>query len=407
MDKLKEVIISITNRCNSSCIMCDIPKESCNELTTSSWKKMIDGSFSLGAENIVFSGGEPLLREDIYELIAYTKNKGMGACIASNGLLVDDKAASDLCKSGVNVVNISVEGPEEIHNFLRGAGSYKKVISALDNLRKYNIETTVAATVSRYNYRFLKYIVGLAKSKGVTTIKFQPFNNLFIKDKSRGKNFLISKNESFELELIIREVISLCDDYGIATNPDAYLKNIPLYLNKKITKNAACNSLWTSCPINSNGEIYPCWVLTGKKYLIGNIKDNNITDLWGSEYHDNIRGKIAANGCVGCMMSCYDESFGKDGIDKKISVNINKIKTRGIVNYLKLAKKRWVKRIKFYLAYRGSFLLFMERVKSFLFRKKECINNLRHENNKEEIKRILGEINIVKQMLENEIKGFK
>lgn len=407
MDKLKEVIISITNRCNSSCIMCDIPKEICNELPTSSWKKMIDESFSLGASNIVFSGGEPLLREDIYELIAYTKDKNMEACITSNGLLINDKAASDLFNSGVNVVNISIEGPEDIHNYLRGEGSHKKSISALDNLRKYNIETTIATTVSRYNYKFLKYIVDLSKLKGVTTIKFQPFNTLFIKDKLREKNFCISKNESIELEQIIRDVISLCDDYGIATNPDAYLKNIPLYLNKKITNNSACNSLWTSCPINSDGQIYPCWVLTEKKYLIGNIKDNKITDLWGSEYHDKIRGKIKSDGCIGCMMSCYDESFGKGDIEKKISLNIKKMKTTGIVNYLKLANRRWFKRIKFYSTYRGSFELFKEKIKKFLFKKKEHAKIIANKNNKEEMQRVLIEINRVKQMLQNEIKRSK
>lgn len=73
MLNLKEIIFSITNRCNLRCKMCDIPYGEIEELSTEQWMGVIKDASRLGAQTVVFSGGEPLLREDIFELISFTK----------------------------------------------------------------------------------------------------------------------------------------------------------------------------------------------------------------------------------------------------------------------------------------------------------------------------------------------
>ena len=90
MPNPREIIISITNRCNLKCKMCDIPKNKIGELSTAQWKQVIKDAAASGARAIVFSGGEPLLREDIFELIDFTKNNSLGACLTSNGYLINE-----------------------------------------------------------------------------------------------------------------------------------------------------------------------------------------------------------------------------------------------------------------------------------------------------------------------------
>lgn len=406
MLRLKELILSLTNKCNSSCIICDIPKLKVDELSTEDWKKVIEDVCLLGASTVVFSGGEPLLRTDLTELVYFARSNNLKACITSNGLLMDSKMVHKLASAGINVVNISLEGPCDIHDKLRGKGSFKKALLALDNLRKYNIESTVATMVSSYNFKFLKYVVEVAREKNATTIKFQPFNTIFLSDKSRKPEFLISKKEAVELKQIMKEVDFLCSKYGISTDPYTYLERIPDYLSGKFSNHSdVCGALWESCPIDSSGNIYPCWILSGKNNLIGNVKEKILLELWDSDKHNEVREAIKDKGCPGCMMSCYDYVFGRDGAKKRIAINLGRLKKEGFIKYFSAIYSRWVKRFKFYRAYRGSLKGFISRLKNF-FKKKILLKrnlSLNSAINKEEIHKALKEISIAEQILDKRI----
>lgn len=394
MPKLKEVIISITNRCNLKCKMCDIPWEKTEEIDASRWKKVIKDASLIGIETVVFSGGEPLLREDIFELISFTKNNGMNACLTSNGFLINEETAYKLSQSGVDVVNISIDGTREIHDRLRGKGAFDKAIYALDNLKKYKIETTIATMISRYNYECLPYVVELAKIHGAATIKFQPFSKVFLRDEHKGNDFLIADREIEKINQSIREAVLLSSNYGILTNPDDYLDKVPLYLAKKYyNANGGCKAIETSCPINSRGEIYPCWVLTGENELIGSIKQRKFLELWGSKRHNSITEKIKKEGCPGCMMSCYDENFNEESIEKTISVNIKMFKKKKLREYISYIFKKWQKRFKFYTTYPGR----LNRI----FRKKRPFNMQVKE---EEIESALKEIDMIKKIFKKEAR---
>lgn len=404
MLELKEVIIAVTNRCNSSCRMCDIPKEKVEELSFLEWGGAIKDISILGVPTVVFSGGEPLLREDIFRLISLVKMNHMDACVTSNGLMINKKNAFNLSSAGVDVVNVSIEGPREIHNYLRGEGTFEKAICALDNLRKYNIESTVATVVSSHNYKHLSDIVELAAKYGATTIKFQPFSTMFIKNESQESTFLLSRKESIDFKHIIKKVILRCDEYGIVTNPVSYLERMSLYLNKNFpSRNVICSALWNCCPVNPRGDIYPCWGMAREDVLIGSIKEKSFLELWNSSRHNLVREKIKKDGCSGCMMSCYDESFGKDNIERKVTMRIKKLKKGICSGQAGGILKRWVKRAKFYYSYRGSLNMFTKRLRRFFRRKKLP----RTEPNKEEIERALKETRTVKEIFKKEMECLR
>jgi radical SAM protein with 4Fe4S-binding SPASM domain len=401
MFNLKEVIISITNRCNSRCKMCDIPIEKTEELDTPSWKHIIRDLPSCGAKTLVFSGGEPLLREDLFELLSFAKSVGLNTCITSNGIMIDDSVASKLLQTGINVVNVSVEGPEEVHDLLRGAGNFKKTVLALAALGKHKIETTIATTVSRYTYKNLNSVVELAKEYNVTTVKFQPFSSLFVDDKKRIKEFTISENNLQEMETIIKDVILLSARYGIAVNPEKYLLNIPYYLSGKSTgSNNVCGALLSSCPINSKGEIFPCWVLSGRDNLIGSLKGNSFLSLWGGRRHISIIEKIERKGCPSCMMSCYDGNFGQAGIKHRVIRGLSKLKNRGFRGYLAQLLRKLQKRFKFYFAYRGSLAALTRKFKGIFRRKAISMTKIQEQGTEG----VFTEIEIAEQMLKDELK---
>lgn len=402
MPSPREVIISITNRCNFKCRMCDIAKNKIAELSTAQWKQVIKDAALCGSRTIVFSGGEPLLREDIFELISYTKNNSMGACLTSNGYLIQDGIADKLQKAMVDVVNISMEGPKPVHDYLRGKGMFEKAVSALENLRKHKIETTIATMVSRYNYKYLSYIVEFAKDYGATTIKFQPFSRIFLDNRDGIDGFLTYEREIEKLTGIMQDVISRSNNYSIATNPSGYLETIPFYLGKKyINSNYGCVALENSCPINCNGDIYPCWVIADKDSRIGNIKENSFLNLWNSPKRKSTIEKIKEEGCPGCMMSCYDDNFGKESIERRIIMNVGRLRKKGVRGYTRGVLKKFIRRLKFYSSYRGSFKGILNRFCGSVLKKEK----LKLKLEQEEIDAALKEIELAKQILKEELRS--
>lgn len=388
-NRLNEIIISITNRCNLRCRMCQIPLGSNVEMSTEELKGLISDAATLHPASIVFSGGEPLLRADIFELISYANKHKMNTCLVSNGTLINEDMAKRLSSSGIGVVNISIEGQEDIHDYLRGTGNYKKAYQALRNLSRYKIETTIAAIVCRYNYKSLPYVMELANEVGVTTVKFQPFSDIFLIEKERKDDFRLSGDNLSDINKCIEEVIKLSRRYSIATNPAKYLYAIPAYLSGGLSGDVKkhCQALWSSCPVAQNGDIYPCWVLSDS--VVGNIKNRRLFEVWNSEKHNLLRKQIAEKGCSGCLMSCYDYNMGKYDISQELLIKSKKLRRPDF--YRRLYKRNYQ-----LLNYLG--VKIINRINNFrLFRR----------NNNHKISEELNEIRKAKQLLEKEIIALK
>ncbi|MBL7196841.1 MAG: radical SAM protein [Candidatus Omnitrophica bacterium] len=409
MPKLKEVIISITNRCNLKCKMCDIPYEKKEELTAAHWKRVIKDASFIGAETIVFSGGEPLLREDIFDLVSFVKNNRMKVCLTSNGCLIDKDVASRLAYLKVDVVNISVEGLKETHDYLRGENTFDRAVSALENLKKCGIESTIATVVSRYNYVELPYIVKLAAKYGATTIRFQPFSKIFVEDKKKEGSFFIDREDKKKLQGIAEELIEFTNRCGISTNPASYLRAIPSYLSgKSIIPHDSCSALWSSCSINVTGEIFPCWAIGDAQKQIGNVQKDSLRELWDSPRHNQIRESIAKEGCPGCMMSCYDEVFGRDGKTHRILFKLNKIRItpwkRLITKFiyrLRNTANQIESRYRFYKSYHGPLRNIFNRVLKNARKRRAAARNINIDNN---IDKALEKIRLLEKAIKKELK---
>ncbi|MBU1201534.1 MAG: radical SAM protein [Nanoarchaeota archaeon] len=305
----KEAIISLTNKCNLKCEMCDIPKGVKDEISTKILKELIQDLKKINCKSIVFSGGEPFVRKDVFELINHSKNNNLKVCITSNGTLINDEIAQRLAKEGIGVINISLDGRKKTHDLLRGEGNYDKAIKALEALKTHHIETTIATVVCKQNYKELPFIIRLARKLGATTVKFQPFNLDFLNDKTRIGQFYITKKECLELDRIIKETVALARKHNININPETYINKMGLMLqnNIKPQTNKGCNALYDTISIVNNSDVIPCFPITDKP--IGNINKKRFLEIWNSKEHKKIRENIKKEGCPGCLMSCYDNNF--------------------------------------------------------------------------------------------------
>ncbi len=131
------VYISLTNRCNNSCIYCrvhELPQE--DTWTTESLKRVVRQMKACGTKRIHFTGGEPMLRENIGALINYAKEMGFFIGMSTNGYKIAEKIKE---LKGIDIIFLSCDGPSQVHNFLREKNSFKEVISSLEALKNSGI----------------------------------------------------------------------------------------------------------------------------------------------------------------------------------------------------------------------------------------------------------------------------
>lgn len=168
------IVWNFTNRCNLNCLHChqdSSPTSSYPELTTSQAFKVIDNMNNAGVAILTFSGGEPLLRKDIYAAIERASDSGMLCTIASNGTLITSEVAKKLAKVGVKRVEIGLDGAvAETHDFLRNKlGSFEATIQGIKNCAAVGFdELATTMTLHSKNVNELEETMELAEKLGAT-----------------------------------------------------------------------------------------------------------------------------------------------------------------------------------------------------------------------------------------------
>ncbi len=154
-DKRPVVVWNMTQKCNLKCIHCyakATAKAAKNELTTAEGRALLDDLAQFGSPVILFSGGEPLMREDLPELAEYAVQKGMRAVISTNGVLITPEVAKTLKAIGLSYVGVSLDGMEPVHDHFRGvAGAFQSALKGIRNCQEAGIKVGLRFTINRYN----------------------------------------------------------------------------------------------------------------------------------------------------------------------------------------------------------------------------------------------------------------
>lgn len=178
--KLRLLFWESTIRCNLSCAHCrriESDEAVETDLTTDQAIQLIDQLAHVGRHQdfmpiLVFSGGEPLCREDIFELFGQAGAKGVKCALATNGTLIDQDIAEKITSAGIERVSVSLDGATaEVHNKLRKQeGSFEAAIGGIGHLRNGGVPFQINMTVTRYNARQLDDIFILAEKLGAVAV---------------------------------------------------------------------------------------------------------------------------------------------------------------------------------------------------------------------------------------------
>jgi radical SAM protein with 4Fe4S-binding SPASM domain len=165
LDRKPVVVWNITRTCNLKCLHCysdSEPKPYAGELTTEEALHVLDDLAAFKCPAVLFSGGEPLLRHDIFDLAWAAKEKGLRATLSSNGTLITHSMAEKIKAAGFSYVGLSLDGIGMVHDYFRGVeGAFEKTLQAVRYLKEVGQKVGLRLTMTRHTVKNLPEILQL------------------------------------------------------------------------------------------------------------------------------------------------------------------------------------------------------------------------------------------------------
>lgn len=243
----------LLNRCNRKCKYCFQWSVSCKELSTEEITSIMNEFAKRGTRVIIFSGGEPLLREDIGEIIDYAYSKDIFTGLTSNGSLVPAKI-KEIKK--LNMLKLSFDGSKEIHDLIRGEGSYDDLMMAVNIAQSCNLNIKFNTTLSRFNLGDIDFILKKAKELNVK-VKFQPLS--YVHAGGRNIDYLFPDEQDYQRT--IKKLILLKSSNKYIINSISALQYLYDWPRHKKIK---CYGGRLSCCVSPEGGLYPCTMIMKK-----------------------------------------------------------------------------------------------------------------------------------------------
>ena len=170
------VVFNCTPKCNLRCMHCYSSSEAAccaPELSTAQAKTLIDQIADFGCPVLLFSGGEPLLRDDLFELMAYARTRTLRTVLSTNGTRITESVAARLAELGLSYAGISLDGPADVHDrFRKVDGAFLATLNGITNCRSAGIRTGLRFTMTRDNITHVDKLFDIAAASDVRRICF-------------------------------------------------------------------------------------------------------------------------------------------------------------------------------------------------------------------------------------------
>jgi radical SAM protein with 4Fe4S-binding SPASM domain len=268
-------IWDITYRCNLRCKHCYVSGgRETKELSTEEAKEIIEQLAQNKVFTVSFTGGEPLLREDIFDLIEYAREFKLSAVLASNGWYIDEKCARRLKETGLDYVMLSLDGQDaETHDFIRGQGSFRKVIEATANLQKVRIPFGLTLVLNRLNLGQIENVAYLAESLKANQLRLYRLLN-----EGRAEEKSLQGLSAQETTEIMERVRNLAVGVPVVFDEAfGFLAGLP---KRRGFFGVGCSAARTVVGIKASGDVTPCPMLVDPKFYAGNLLNQSFKEIW-------------------------------------------------------------------------------------------------------------------------------
>lgn len=308
---LDNVYIETTHLCNLSCIHCynESGPGYCKELDTKAMFRLINSLAKLGVLEIVFTGGEPLVRKDIFELMKHAKEKNIEFSLFTNGTLLDEQRVRKLKRLGPKMVAVSLDSANPVaHDKIRGRGSFSKTMRGIRSLIRNGMPVRTNTTLFKGlndSQTQIERLVRLLTRMGVKQVVI---GNFLAYGRGRGQKELapplsVARRVKCTFVKVLRK--------GKGETPALQFSDDFMEMEHRRSVGSICGIGTYSCMVRANGDVVLCPVLSGKEHRAGNILEKDMKNIWS---HSRVFAQFRTQG-IGSIKKCRNcpqknECFG-------------------------------------------------------------------------------------------------
>ena len=325
---LRLVAWETTRNCNLACVHCRASATTgphTGELDTGEAFRLLDQISEVAKPIVILTGGEPLLREDIFDIASYGTEKGLRMVMAPNGTLIDDNVARRLIDSGIKRISISLDGAtaQSHDEFRKVDGAFEGAVSAMKIAKKVGLDFQVNTTITKTNLEQIPKIQQLAVKMGAVA------HHIFLLvPTGRGKYIVDKAINADEYE----ETLNWFYDQRDKTPLELKATCAPHYyriLRQKAKEEGKSVSFQSHgldavtrgclggigfCFVSHRGDVQPCGFLDAN---CGNVRENSFSEIWNQSRvltdlrnYDKLKGKCNPcefkRVCGGCRARAYE-----------------------------------------------------------------------------------------------------
>jgi len=327
-NKVRMIAWEVTRNCNLNCTHCRAAANGgpyAGELSTKKCFSLIDDIAAVSSPVIILTGGEPLLRPDIFEIATYGTNKGLRMVMATNGTLVTPAVVKKMIRSGIKRVSISIDGKDaQSHDaFRQEKGAFAGAMAGIAALKDEGMEFQINTTITSVNLKQIKDILELAKIMGATahhifllvpTGRGKELAGQAITAADYEETLMWFHRESLNREIQLKATCAPHYFRIMHQNRDkseAQKKKVQGHFHESTR---GCLGGITFCFISHVGQVQPCGYL---ELNCGNVKKQTFADIWeNSKVFRNLRNYGKYGGkcghcefikvCGGCRARAYE-----------------------------------------------------------------------------------------------------
>jgi len=318
----------LTERCNLSCSHCYQSGRRTDELSFAeiravaadvsdmleAWSEKYDIAFS---PSFNITGGEPFLRQDLFDILDHLGGRGFDLYLLTNGTLIDREKAAGLALTCVKGVQVSIEGPEEIHDRIRGKGSFASSLRGISFLLDAGLTVTLNATLSNINADHFPAIVSRASSIGAQRLGFSR-----LVPSGRGAGLVEEMLGRARMRKIYEEIFSLKPKHLEIVTGDPVASQMTAESgshDQGPVPTGGCAAGVSGLTFLPDGTVTPCRRLA---IPVGNVRSDNLREVWAtSDVLNALRDRSRYEGkcgachrwadCRGCRAIAYAYSQSK------------------------------------------------------------------------------------------------
>ncbi len=293
------VVWNATRRCNLHCVHCYSKSENkpyLHELTTEQAKVFVKDIADFGVPVLLFSGGEPLLRKDIFEIAQLASDSGIRPVLSTNGTLITETVAKQLKTAGFSYVGVSLDGIGETNNKFRGTeGAFDLAVKGIRNCLKAGVKPGLRFTVTKHNYKDVPKIFDFIEAENIPRVCFYHLayvgrgtdiakDDLTSEQTRTFMDYILTKTESLHNKGLLTELLTV----------DNHADGAYLYIKLKEKNHSKAEQVLELLKLNkgnssgagigcvdSNGYVHPdqFW----QHYSLGNIREQKFSQIWAND----------------------------------------------------------------------------------------------------------------------------